>query len=295
MALRIAKYRRENRMEESQLNSTGVGYLMGRWRSGELFTKLRRDGRYALVASERGKEGPRPPGTVYLIDLETLRTKELSPGKGAQGRRLEYMGFSTSGKEIFVARQFYLDVYSLTGDLAMSVNLEFHAKPTHLIAGMFGSYVLVGDTEGHLMLADTVSEKRPQLTLRSRDVPLVFEGNENGTRAIAVFESGGADLIVMDNPRDPKQLHVASEGVVLASFSQSPGSERFLLGTKQGRIDLWDFEEGKLKKLASFSHGETPVGLAGFSKDEHRVVSLGGDGSFRLWDSISGHLIASGP
>ena len=37
----------------------------------------------------------------------------------------------------------------------MSVQLEFHAKPTHLIAGMFGSYVLVGDTVGHVMLADT--------------------------------------------------------------------------------------------------------------------------------------------
>ena len=146
------------------------------------------------------------------------------------------------------------------------------------------------------MLADTASKERPQLKGgRYRDAPLLFESNEKGTRAIVVFESGRADLIVMNNPRSPQQLQVANEGIVFASFSQSPRSEHFLLATKQGRIDLWDFEGAKLKELASFNHGQTPVGLAGFSKDEHRVSSLGDDGTFWLWDATSGHLIASGP
>jgi hypothetical protein len=294
-ALRVAKYRRENRKEEAQLDSTGAGYLMGRWRAGGVFTKLRRDGRYALVASERGKEGPTPPGNVYLINLETLRTKELSPGKQGQGRRLEFMGFSTSGDEIFVTRQFYLDIYDITGELTRSVQLESNAKPTHLIAGMFGSYVLVGDTQGNLMLADTVSDERPQLRREFKDAPLLFESNERGTRAIVICESGRADLIVLDTPHSPSQHQIAKEGVIFGSFSQSPGSEHFLAATKQGRIDVWDFDSGKLKKLASFNHGKTPIGLAEFSKDEHRVVSLGDDGTFRLWDITTGNLIASGP
>lgn len=86
--------------------------------------RLRNDGRYALVASERGKEGPQPPGNVYLISVDNLRTKELRPGNQAEGRRLEFMGFSLSGKEIFVARQFYLDVYDLEGNRTKSVQLE---------------------------------------------------------------------------------------------------------------------------------------------------------------------------
>jgi hypothetical protein len=89
---------------------------------------------------------------VYLISVDNLRTKELQPGDQAKRRRLEFMGFSLSGKEILVARQFYLDIFDLDGNRTRSVQLEFHAKPTHLIAGMFDSYVLVGDTVGHVML-----------------------------------------------------------------------------------------------------------------------------------------------
>lgn len=83
---------------------------MERWRRGEVFTRLRDDGRYALVASERGKEGPDPPGNVYLVHVDNLRTSELQAGDRGKGRRLEFMGFSLSGREIFVVRQFYLDI-----------------------------------------------------------------------------------------------------------------------------------------------------------------------------------------
>jgi hypothetical protein len=197
---------------------------------------------------ERGKEGPTPPGNVYLINLETLRTRELSPGEQGHGRRLEFMGFSTSGDEIFVTRQFYLDIYAITGELTRSVQLAFNAKPTHLIAGMFGSYVLVGDTEGNLMLADTVSDERRQLRRQFQDAPLLVESNERGTRAIVIFESGRADLIALDTPHSPSQHQIANEGVILGSFSQSPGLEHLLAATRQGRIDVWDFDSGKLQK-----------------------------------------------
>ena len=295
-ALKVAQYRRENRAEEAQLTGAGAGYLMERWREGGVFSKLRRDGRYALVASERGKDGPNPPGTVYLIRLDTLRTKELSPGTQARGRRLEYMGFSTSGEEIFVARQFYLDIYDTQGDLTKSVQLEYHAKPTHLIAGMFGSYVLVGDTVGHIMLADTESPNRPQLKGgRHRDAALLVESNKKGTRAIVVFESGRADLIVLDDLKSPAQYEVATANVTFAAFSESATSGRFLTATKDGKVDLWDFADVKPKRRASLSHSVTSVGIAGFSKDDERVMSLGNDGTFRLWDVITGRLIASKP
>ena len=129
------------------------------------------------------------PGSVYLIHMDNLRTTELQAGDRAKGRRLESMGFSLSGEEIFVARQFYLDIFDLEGSRTRSVQLEFHAKPTHLIAGMFGSYLLVGDTLGHVMVADTVSESRPQLRKGSRrgDPALSIESNVDANRAIIVF------------------------------------------------------------------------------------------------------------
>jgi hypothetical protein len=233
----VAKARGENKKEEAQLTGAGAGYLMERWREGGVFTKLRADGRYALVASERGKNGPEPPGTVYLINLETLRTTELIPGEQARNRRLEYMGFSISGNEIFISRQFYLDIYGIEGHLDRSVQLEFHAKPTHLIAGMFGSYVLVGDTVGHLMLADTGSPRRVQLSGgRYGDPALFFESNESGTRTIVVFESGRAELINLEDVNSPIEIEVEKQGVDVATFSRSLRSERFITATKTGEI-----------------------------------------------------------
>ena len=97
-AMEVGLRRRESRQDEREVLGSGVGYLMERWRRGDVFTRLRNDGRYALVASERGKEGPDPPGDVYLISMDNLRTKELQPGDQAKCRRLEFMGFSLSGK-----------------------------------------------------------------------------------------------------------------------------------------------------------------------------------------------------
>jgi WD40 repeat protein len=270
---------------------------MARWRRGDVFTKLRNDGRYALVASERGKDGPNPPGTVYMIGMDNLRTKELQPGDQAKGRRLEYMGFSSSGNEIFVARQFYLDVYDLAGNRTKSVQLEFHAKPTHLIAGMFGSFVLVGDTVGHLMLADTSSNRRPQLKGgERRDAALFIESHAEANRALVVFESGRGELVVIDDPSAPAEYELEATGTIQAAFSPHPHTDRFLTASHSGQIDVWRFAGAAPAKIASFSLGnKTPVGLASFSSDGARVVSLGSDGTYKVWDISTQELVASYP
>lgn len=302
LALEVSVRRRESRASEREVLGSGVGYLMERWRQGDVFTKLRRDGRYALVASERGKDGPKPPGTVYLIRLDNLRTTELLPGEQARGRRLEYMGFSASGREIFVARQFYLDIHDLEGKLIKSVQLEYHAKPTHLIAGMFGSYVLVGDTVGHLMLADTESDKRPQLrSSRHRDAAVFFETNAAGTLAIVIFESGRSDLIVLDDLAAPVEHELATEGIVHAEFGPAAQSDRFLTTSKTGRVDVWRFtgartgSEGRPYRVSSFTYGNTAVGLASFSSDGQRIISLDDKGAFQITDAATGSHVVSYP
>jgi len=295
-AMDVGLRRRESRQDEREVLGSGVGYLMERWRKGDVFTKLSNDGRYALVATERGKEGPYPPGTMYLISLDNLRTKELQPGDQAKDRRLEYMGFSASGQEIFVARQFYLDVYNLEGNRIKSVQLEYHAKPTHLIAGMFNSYVLVGDTVGHVMLADTLSGKRPQLKGgRYPDAALFIETSPDANRAIVVFESGRAAFLVIDDPASPGEYEIEAQGTIQAAFSPQPHVDRFLTGSRTGRIDVWQLADGVPARLASFNHGATAVGLASFSSDGTRVISLGDDGAYKIWDIDKRKLVVSYP
>jgi WD40 repeat protein len=226
--------------------------------------------------------------------MDNLRTTELQPGEQAKGRRLEFMGFSSSGKEIFLARQFYLDVYDLEGNRTKSVQLEYHAKPTHMIAGMFGSYVLVGDTLGHVMMADTSSEKRPQLKGgRAGDAVLFIESNSDSNRAIVVFESGRAKLVVIDDPSTPIELELESTCVLQAAFSPAQHSDRFITASCTGRIDVWHLTNGSPVRLASFNHGDTPVGLATFSSDGRRVISLGEDNTYKVWDVASQTMVTS--
>ena len=296
IAMDVGLRRRESRQNEREVLGSGVGYLMERWRQGDVFTKLRTDGRYALVATARGKDGPNPPGTAYLISVDNLRTTELRPGERARGRRLEYMGFSSSGQEIFLTRQFYLDVYDLGGNRIKSVQLEYHAKPTHLIAGMFDSYVMVGDTVGHVMLADTVSDKRLQLKGgRYPDAALFIETSPDVDRAIVVFESGRAAFLVIDNPGSPGEHELEMQGTIHAAFSPRPHADRFLTANRMGRIAVWQWAHGAPARLASFEHGATAVGLASFSSDGTRVISLGDDGAYKVWDIGHRKQVASYP
>jgi hypothetical protein len=296
VALRVAALRQESRQVERAVLGSGVGYLMERWRRGEVFTRLRNDGRFALVATERGKDGPDPPGTAYLIALDNLRTIELVAGDQAAGRRLEYIGFSTSGEQVFVARQFYLDIFDLTGARTSSVQLEYHAKPTHLIAGLFGSYVLVGDTVGNLMLADTKSSARPQLRgSRYLDAALFIESNAQRPRAIVVFESGKSELVVLDDPNAASEFELGTKDSIAVAFSPTADVDRFVTASKSGQVDVWEFDGGPPTRLASFDHGGVPVGLASFSSGGERAISLGGDGTVKVWDVAGRTLLATFP
>lgn len=301
-ALDVARQRLVSLGHEREVTGTGAGYLMERWRKGEVFTRLRADGRFALVASERGKEGNVPPGNAFLIRLDNLRTLELQPGIQATNRRLEHLGFSFAGDEVFVARQFYLDIFDLEGRRTASVQLEHHAKPTHLIAGRFGSFVLVGDTVGNLMLADTASGVRPQFRGGRHPDSVVFvESNAARDRAVVVFESGRTDFLLLQDlvrvAQKPEtfQHRVAETGTVHVAFAPEPRADRFVLSTRSGGVEVWDSSTGVPVRAAAFRHEGSGVGMAGFSRDSLRVISLGEDGTCHVWDLARRERIASYP
>lgn len=290
----VALKRKENRTNEAQLTGVGPGYLMQRWREGKMFSKLSSDGRYALVATERGKDGPNPPGQAFLLRLDGLATRELQPGNQAKGRRLEFLGFSSTGDDIFVSRQFYLDIYDLNGELKQSTQLEFHAKPVHLISGMFGTWVLVGDTVGHVMLADTASPTRVQLRGGSaEDAPVFIESSPDSTSAILVFESGRADLLTLSDVRSVRQLTLPAQGIVFAGFSRAGPARRFVTASREGTIDVWDSVAGTPRKTQSLVHGKSPARLAAFSADGSRIISLSDNDSIGLWDLRTGKALYS--
>ena len=46
-------------------------------------------------------------------------------------------------------------------------------------------------------------------------------------------------------------------------------------------------------RYLTFKHGETSIGLVGFSSDGSRVISLGTDSIYKIWDIATGSLVGS--
>ncbi len=286
----VAMTRRENFEDEGQILESGAGYLMQRWRKGDVFSKISRDGRHVLVATERGAEGPDPPGRVFLIGLDSRRTLELHPGTDARGRRLEFMGFSRSGREVLICRQFHLDIFDLEGELLGSRELGYHAKPIHLVGGLFGDYVLVADTLGHVWTADTTAMGGAQLD-GGGGTAVFMDSNATGNRWVIVLDSGRADLVTITDPESPSQHRLHDDQALYGTFDLAQDSEQMVTTGRDGTVAVWDVGTGEPQKLRTFVHGAVPVGLASFSADGKRVISLGSDGSVCIWDIASGDEI----
>ena len=120
-----------------------------------------------------------------------------------------------------------------------------------------------------------------------------MESNSDGNRAIVIFESGRAELVVIDDPSSPAEFELGANGTMHAAFSPQPHADRFLTTSHTGRIDVWQLTNGIPVQVVSFDHGETPVGLASFSSDGSRVISLGDDSTYKVWDIASRALLVS--
>jgi WD40 repeat protein len=97
----------------------------------------------------------------------------------------------------------------------------------------------------------------------------------------------------MDNPASPVECELETTGAIEATFCSRPQQDRFLVTTNTGLIDVWQLESGVPARLTSFKHGDTSVGLASFSGDGSRVISLGEDRTHKIWDIASQALMVS--
>ncbi len=290
----IAIARIENLRDEATIAGRpgfiGIGVM--RWRTGEVYSRLRSDGRYALIASERGKDGASGgTGEVYLIDLNSMRTLELQNERTAR-RRLEYMGFSSDGSRVFITRQFELDVYELDGSLVFSKQLGLTAQPLHIASGYFHeTWVLVCDSERQMWFVDTANGKFSDWTDYTSEGPAVLaEPSSSGRLAVIVFESGVVSLLTVPDPNAATMTKLDAKNVTFATFHDATG--RFSTADKTGRVDVWALGTESPERIASFDQG-VASGLTRFSDDGERLIAVAEDGSVRAWRIDSSELLAS--
>jgi len=263
------------------------------WRTGNVYSRLRSDGRYALIASKRGEHGASGgTGQVYLVDLNSMRTQEIQNVKTAQ-RRLEYMGFSSDGRKVFVTRQFYLDVYELDGSLAFSGELGRTAQPLHIAAGYFQkTWILVCDSERQIWLIDTATGKSSRWYERTtNDGPAVMvEPSVSDRHAIIVFKSGAVSLLTVNDADAPTMTKLNAKDVTFATFHEA--SRRFATADKKGTIQIWALRDDGPEEIASFEQG-VASGIARFSDDGDRLIAVAEDGSVRAWTISSAKVLFS--
>ena len=244
-AYRVALFRHENRRESRQLTGSSIGFAptTARWKQGAVFASISPDGRYVLLVSERGRDGVtgddgKPmPGSVFLLDQETLRTIRLDNCRDRTEGRVEYVGFDTRTEHIFVTRHFDFQSYSLAGDCLSRFDFSTAStvSPVHIAAGyLLGKYILAADSEGRVWAAIPGSRGGAQ-TLRGRklgDALVDAVVSPGGASAVLVYESGRATLVDFPDGKKARERPVQEANALAAAFHPSDEGVFAVSGSK---------------------------------------------------------------
>ncbi len=294
-AYRVLTFHAMNRREGLQLTGSGPGYLAHRWREGDLFTVFSDDGRYAAIATKRSQGGAKQPGSVYLVDNETLRTTELTAPEHHIGRRVEYLGFDQSNRYVFVTRQFYLAIYELDGSHVGTYNFSrFTKSPIHLVNGYLASRFITGaDSKGGLWMVDPLAEEKHTIQREWHGDPLVASQlSADGRHAGLVFESGRAGLLsVPESDGPPVLTDLTTEGVLYAGF---PGKaqEELMIAGEDGLLQSWTITNGGKPELQrTYENTSGTIDWVAVSTDGLTLLTNGVDYTVTLLDRNSGEVL----
>lgn len=294
-AYKVAVLHHQNRREMARISGSGPSYLAGRWKQGGVFSKNSHDGKYRLLVTERGKDGPHPPGDVYVVSNETQRATKLVPPE-YENNRVEDVAFDRASQQVFVTRYFNLSVYSTGGRRIGGYKFSRHTKsPVHLIDGYFaGQYILGAESKGGIWLVDIKSTDRNSTLMVlpefSGDAAIFCNISANGMLAALVFESGRSALLSLDESGMPRLAEVASEGVLFAGFAAGRDDRLFTSGDG-GAIVMWEIEEGSVRESLRMQPLPTAIDWVSVDEGSKRIAAVGADQKLYLLHQESGELL----
>jgi hypothetical protein len=288
-AYRVAVLHHQNRRELSQITGSGPSYLAGRWKQGEVFTKTSPDGRYRLLVTQRGRDGPSPPGDVYLVNNETLRAVKLEPPEGSGGR-VEDVAFDRASRHVLVARYFNLIVYAVDGRHIGGYEFSRHTKsPVHLLDGFFvDRFILGAETKGGVWLVDLADEKAT-LTVHPefyRDATMFTDMASGGRRATLVYESGKANLLELDAEGNPALREIASEGARYAGFPTGRDDTVATTG-RDGVFRLLEVGADGIREILCSKPLGAEADWVAFDAQANRYALIGADRRIHILDGAS--------
>jgi hypothetical protein len=294
-ALDIMTQRRDLAKRDSvQWGSEAIGGSVApTWFRGRMSARLSPDGKRVLMTTERGRDGPEPPGDAYLLNYETLRLAKLvPPGRdGAYRRRLEYVGFERAGTRIYVARQYDIEIYDADGQFerVLSTGLGTTKYPIQAIEGWDqGKWLAFGDTDGQLVVLRPEAN-RGRVLARVPQTPVVEIRVSPSGRWLAALRRNGRVTLWRSGALDAgKPVQLDSGGIATIVFQPGDGVDALLTGGRDGNADLWTLAGTEPSRIRRFVHGQTALGYARFLEDGKRIVTIGDDQTTRIWDTRTG-------
>jgi hypothetical protein len=263
--------------------------LAGPFFKGKLTARISSDGRYVTLATERGETGNDPPGDAYLFDNESLRATKLEPleRKDRIKRRLEYVGFGSSERKLYLARQFNVEIYDMQGRFTTEFYVSSTKYPISLVDGVDEDRLLVvGDSTGPVWIIDAATQRNVGMFFRyNTHNPLVnFALSPSGRTAILVLRNGEAHLWkVGEVPGSlPRLAHKGK--VTLASFKPDRTEETWITAGDDGIVMLWTLSGEESRLISTFDHQREEIGYATFVNERAQLVTFTYPGTPRLWD-----------
>jgi hypothetical protein len=295
-AYRVAVMHHHNRRQIAQITGSGPSYLAGRWKQGDVFTKTSPDGRFRLLVTERGPDGPNPPGEVFLLNNETLRAVQLLPPE-PPGARVEEVTFDRATERILVTRYFNLCVYGTDGGLLGQYTFSRHTKsPVHLLDGLFHDrWILGAETKGGVWLVDPAAGNEATITVHPefyRDATVATDMSPDRRRMTLVYESGKADLLELDADGRPRLSPLAEGGTLYAGFPTARNDHVVLTG-RDGKLRILEIDGDEVREFLHTEAFGSDVDWVSWDAEANRFALVGGDRSIHIADAETGLRIAT--
>ena len=280
---------------------------------GEKNPSLSRDGNRTLVITERkgDRDKPELTGDVYVLEQATLNRVKLDSCR-THPYKVEYAAFLGDDR-VLVARKFYVDVFTVTGECVGTFHLTKTKTPvTAAGGGLHDGLFVAGNGAGCVWIHKYGDETRgllPSIELgavrkcddknKANAVTQVLASTE-GDRGMLMFQSGRIDLFGFDGPKGrPRRRTVVKSGGNAIAFRW--GSSNFALSYRDSldrqRLELWDATGKKPAPLRTFSLVgiDRPVDFLGFSADGKLLIGVDAGCALHYWDSETGGLLQTRP
>jgi len=212
--------------------------------------------------------------------VSTLKEKEF----------VNYLALSRDGKHLYTALHDAKTIQAWDVDGGKKTfTLEGHGG---LIRGLAVS------PDGKTLYSASDDKTIKAWDLETRKEIYIFRGHSDPIQALVLSQDGArlvsssqAGLIISADARTGKEFRSYSVTAAVGNLALTSDGKRLVYGSHHTTIHVLDLDAGR--EVQAF-RGQIPSGGIALSKNDRRVFTASGhDGTFRIWDMISGREILS--